>query len=95
MDKTAAIRLSEKEYEKLEMLKKAYDINNTSELIRMLIRKDYTNLMDYEGLRNLSDKQIFPLGLYNNSIILNRKELHKDVATWRSPEARTKWQSLL
>ena len=81
MDKTAAIRLSEKEYEKLEMLKKAYDINNTSELIRMLIRKDYTNLMDYEGLRNLSDKQIFPLGLYNNSIILNRKELHKDVAT--------------
>lgn len=74
MDKTAAIRLSEKEYEKLEMLKQAYNISNTSELIRMLIRKDYTNLMDYEGLRNLSDKQIFSLGLYNNSIIKKRKE---------------------
>lgn len=81
MDKTAAIRLSEKEYEKLEMLKQAYDISNTSELIRMLIRKDYTNLMDYEGLRNLSDKQIFPRGLYNNSIIIKKKELQKDVAT--------------
>lgn len=67
-DKTAAIRLSEKEFEKLEMLKIAYGINNTSELIRMLIRKDYTTLTSYEGLRNLSDKQIINATLYNNYI---------------------------
>ena len=60
MQKTTAIRLSDKEYEKLETLKKAYNVNNTSELIRMLIRKDYTNLTNYEGLNNISDKQIFP-----------------------------------
>lgn len=67
-DKTAAIRLSEKEFEKLEMLKIAYGISNTSELIRMLIRKDYTTLTSYEGLRNLSDKQIINANLYNNYI---------------------------
>lgn len=70
-DKTAAIRLSEKEFEKLEMLKTAYGISNTSELIRMLIRKDYTTLTSYEGLINLSDKQIINVALYNNSIIKN------------------------
>ena len=70
-DKTAAIRLSEKEFEKLEMLKTAYGISNTSELIRMLIRKDYTTLTSYEGLMNLSDKQIINVALYNNSIIKN------------------------
>lgn len=67
MTKTTAIRLSEKEYEKIEMLKKAYNINNTSELIRMLIRKDHTNLVNYEGLIYLSDKQIYPIALFNNS----------------------------
>lgn len=71
-DKTAAIRLSEKEFEKLEMLKIAYGISNTSELIRMLIRKDYTTLTSYEGLRNLSDKQIINANLYNNYIMKNR-----------------------
>lgn len=70
-DKTAAIRLSDKEFEKLEMLKTAYGISNTSELIRMLIRKDYTTLTSYEGLMNLSDKQIINVALYNNSIIKN------------------------
>ena len=70
-DKTTAIRLSEKEFEKLEMLKTAYGISNTSELIRMLIRKDYTTLTSYEGLMNLSDKQIINVALYNNSIIKN------------------------
>lgn len=70
-DKTTAIRLSEKEIEKLEMLKKAYGISNTSELIRMLIRKDYTTLTSYEGLMNLSDKQIINVALYSNSIIKN------------------------
>lgn len=70
-DKTAAIRLSEKEFEKLEMLKTAYGISNTSELIRMLIRKDYTTLTSYEGLMNLSDKQIINVALYKNSIIKN------------------------
>lgn len=71
-DKTAAIRLSEKEFEKLEMLKIAYGISNTSELIRMLIRKDYTTLTSYEGLRNLSGKQIINANLYNNYIMKNR-----------------------
>ena len=70
-DKTTAIRLSEKEIEKLEMLKKAYGISNTSELIRMLIRKDYTTLTSYEGLMNLSDKQIINVAQYTNSIIKN------------------------
>ena len=70
-DKTAAIRLSDKEFEKLEMLKTAYGISNTSELIRMLIRKDYTTLTSYEGLMNLSDKQLINVALYNNSIIKN------------------------
>lgn len=70
-DKTAAIRLSDKEFEKLEMLKTAYGISNTSELIRMLIRKDYTTLTSYEGLMNLSDKQIINVALYKNSIIKN------------------------
>lgn len=70
-DKTAAIRLSDKEFEKLEMLKTAYGISNTSELIRILIRKDYTTLTSYEGLMNLSDKQIINVALYNNSIIKN------------------------
>lgn len=82
-NKTTAIRLSEKEYEKLEMLKTAYGISNTSELIRMLIRKDYTTLTSYEGLRNLSDKQIINVALYNNSIIKNgtkqrRKSIHQN-----------------
>lgn len=72
--KTTALRLSGKEYEKLEVLKKAYDISNTSELLRMLIRKDYTNLVTYEGLNNLSDKQIIKLNLYNNSITKLREE---------------------
>lgn len=67
MTKTTAIRLSDKEYEKLEALKKAYNISNTSELLRMLIRKDYTNLVNYEGLNYLSDKQILPIALFNNS----------------------------
>lgn len=70
-NKTAAIRLSEKEFEKLEMLKTAYGISNTSELIRMLIRKDYTTLTSYEGLMNLSDKQIINVALYKNSIFKN------------------------
>lgn len=72
--KTTALRLSDKEIEKLEMLKKAYDISNTSELLRVLIRKDYTNLLTYEGLNNLSDKQIIHVGLYNNSNTISRKE---------------------
>ena len=74
MNKTTALRLSEKEYEKLEILKKAYNISNTSELIRVLIRKDYTNLSTYEGLNNLSDKQIIRVGLYNSSLTKLRKE---------------------
>lgn len=61
MTKTKAIRLSDKDYKKLETLKKAYNISNTSELLRMLIRKDYTNLVNYEGLTYLSDKQIFSI----------------------------------
>ena len=73
MTKTTALRLSEKELEKLETLKKAYNINNTSELIRVLIRKDYTNLSTYEGLNNLSDKQILKVGLYN-TLNTKRKE---------------------
>lgn len=73
--KTTALRLSEKDYEKLEMLKKAYSISNTSELIRVLIHNDYTTLMKYEGLYNLSDKQLIKVGLYNNCITnLKRKE---------------------
>ena len=71
-DKTAAIRLSEKEFEKLEMLKTAYGIRNTSEIIRMLIRKDYTTLTSYEGIMNLSDKQIINVALYNNSTTKRR-----------------------
>lgn len=67
MYKTAAIRLSEKDNDNLEKLKKAYNISNTSELIRILIRKDTTNLDSYEGLKNLSDKQIVNLDLYNNN----------------------------
>lgn len=67
MNKSTALRLSEKEFEKLELLKKAYSISNTSELIRTLINNDYTTLMKYEGLYNLSDKQIISVGLYNNS----------------------------
>lgn len=74
MNKTTALRLSEKEFEKLETLKKAYNISNTSELIRVLIRKDYTNLSTYEGLNNLSDKQIIRVGLYNTSNTI-RKEV--------------------
>lgn len=66
MNKSTALRLSEKEFEKLEMLKKAYSISNTSELIRTLINNDYATLMKYEGLQNLSDKQIISVGLYNN-----------------------------
>lgn len=63
MNKNASLRLSEKEFEELETLKKAYNISNTSEIIRVLIRKDYKNLTTYEGL-NLSDKQICKRGLY-------------------------------
>lgn len=66
MNKSTALRLSEKEFEKLEMLKKAYSISNTSKLIRTLINNDYATLMKYEGLQNLSDKQIISLDLYNN-----------------------------
>lgn len=72
--KTTALRLSDKDTEKLEMLKKAYEISNTSELIRVLIRKDYTNLCSYKGINNLSDKQIIKLNLYNNSITKKYKE---------------------
>lgn len=68
MNKSTALRLSEKEFEKLEMLKKAYSISNTSELIRTLINNDYATLMKFEGLQNLSDKQIISVGLYNNYI---------------------------
>lgn len=68
MNKSTALRLSDKEFEKLEMLKKAYSISNTSELIRTLINNDYATLMKYEGLQNLSDKQIISVGLYNNYI---------------------------
>lgn len=64
MNKNASLRLSEKEFEELEALKKAYNISNTSEIIRVLIRKDYKNLTTYEGL-NLSDKQICKRGLYS------------------------------
>lgn len=67
MNKSTALRLSEKEFEKLEMLKKAYSISNTSELIRTLINNDYATLMKYEGLQNLSDKQIINVGLYNKN----------------------------
>lgn len=73
-NKTTAIRLSEKEYHELEMLKKAYNIGNTSEMLRLLIRKDYANLLSYEGLKNESEKQYFKVGLYNNSITNKRKE---------------------
>lgn len=73
MNKTTALRLSEKEFEKLETLKKAYNISNTSELIRVLIRKDYTNLSTYEGLNNLSDKQIIRVDLYNTSNTIRRE----------------------
>lgn len=73
-NKTTAIRLSEKEYHELEMLKKAYNIGNTSEMLRLLIRKDYANLLSYEGLKNESDKQYFKVGLYNNSITNKRRE---------------------
>lgn len=66
MNKNASLRLSDKEIEILEELKKAYKISNTSELLRILIRKDYHNLKGYEGLNNLSDKQIITLGLYSN-----------------------------
>lgn len=59
MDKTTAIRLSDKEYKELEQLKKAYNISNTSEVLRMLIRNDYTKLISYEGLKEFADKQIF------------------------------------
>jgi len=76
MNKSTALRLSEKDYEKLEMLKKAYSISNTSELIRTLINNDYTTLMKYEGLYKLSDKQIINVGLYNNSIT---KRIWKEV----------------
>lgn len=68
MNKSTALRLSDKEFEKLEMLKKAYSISNTSELIRTLINNDYATLMKYEGLYNLSDKQIIKVGLYNNQL---------------------------
>lgn len=68
MNKSTALRLSDKEFEKLEMLKKAYSISNTSELIRTLINNDYATLMKYEGLYNLSDKQIIEVGLYNNQL---------------------------
>lgn len=74
MNKTTAIRLSEKEYKELEQLKKAYNISNTSEVLRMLIRNDYTKLTSYEGLKELSDKQIIKVGLFNNSITKTVKE---------------------
>ena len=74
MDKTTAIRLSDKEYKELEQLKKAYNISNTSEVLRMLIRNDYTKLISYEGLKELSDKQIIKVGLFNNSITKSVKE---------------------
>ena len=62
----------EKAFEPYEKINKtAYGIRNTSELIRMLIRKDYTTLTSYEGLLNLSDKQIINVALYNNSIKKN------------------------
>lgn len=72
MNKTAGLRLSDKEYEILEQLKKAYNISNTSELIRVLIRKDYTNLLSYEGLEKLSEKQIYQLDLHNNCITMKK-----------------------
>lgn len=68
MNKSTALRLSDKEFEKLEMLKKAYSISNTSELIRTLINNDYATLMKYEGLYDLSDKQIISVDLYNKKI---------------------------
>ena len=75
MDKTTAIRLSEKEYKELEELKKAYNISNTSEVLRMLIRNDYTKMSSYEGLKELSDKkQKIKVGLFNNSITKIVKE---------------------
>lgn len=82
MNKAAGLRLSDKEYEILEQLKKAYNISNTSELIRVLIRKDYTNLLSYEGLEKLSEKQIFQLDLQNNCITIKKgKEnaMHKAI----------------
>ena len=66
MSNTASLRLNEKDLRNIEDLKKAYNISNTSELIRVLIRKDHDNLMSFEGLNKLSDKQIITLGLYKN-----------------------------
>ena len=66
MSNTASLRLNEKDLRNIEDLKKAYNITNTSELIRVLIRKDHDNLMSFEGLNKLSDKHIITLGLYKN-----------------------------
>ena len=74
MNKNASLRLSDKDMIILEDLKKAYDISNTSELLRVLIRKDHDNLVSYEGLKNLSDKQIINLGLYKDCTTNQRRE---------------------
>ena len=74
MPKNTSLRLSEKENILLEELKKAYNISNTSELLRVLIRKDYNNLKAYEGINNLSDKQIFKMSLYTNDTTKNRRK---------------------
>lgn len=75
MNKTTGIRLSDKEHEELLVLKKAYNISNTSELLRMLIRKDYTTLTSYKGIDNLSDKQIIQVGLNKKCKTIYRKEI--------------------
>lgn len=74
MQKNTSLRLSDKEQKILDELKKAYDISNTSELVRVLIRKDYNNLKSYEGIENLSDKQIINLGLYKDCTTNQRRE---------------------
>lgn len=82
MNKNASLRLSDKEIEILETLKKAYNISNTSELLRVLLKKEYHNLMAYEGINNLSEKQIINLGLYTNCNTNKRRKenaMHKSI----------------
>lgn len=82
MNKNASLRLSDKDIEILETIKKAYNISNTSELLRVLLKKEYHALMAYEGLYNLSEKQIINLGLYTNCSTKNRRkenEMHKSI----------------
>lgn len=75
MSKNASIRLSDKEEIIINDLKKAYNISNTSELLRVLIRKDHENLKLYEGLTNLSDKQIISLNLHSHCSTKINKEV--------------------